>query len=186
MPVTNSQTLTPKFKFWHIFVTRARVPFGLKVARHWRLSTETALLKLQMTFFWIWQETLNLLLFLDLNAAFDTVDHNILISRLKSSIGIRGNVLNWFSPYLMNRSQRVTFSGCVSNSFPLPQGVPQGLRLGQMLFTIYSSKMFHLLRNHFPDVHAYADDAFCTYHSSQIAKWVRPWQWMRWNVVWRT
>ena len=51
-----------------------------------------------------------LLVFLDLSAAFDTVDHNILISRLKSSIGIRGNVFNWFSSYLMNKSQRVTYS----------------------------------------------------------------------------
>ena len=123
-------------------------------------STETALLKLQNDILLnMDKKHITLLVFLDLSAAFDTVDHKILISRLKSSLGVRGNVLNWFSSYLMNRSQRITFSGCVSNSFPLPQGVPQGSCLGPLLFTIYSSKLFQVIRNHLPDVHAYADDA---------------------------
>ena len=97
-----------------------------------------------------------LVVFLDLSAAFDTVDHEILISRLRSSFGIRGNVLNWFISYLTNRSQRISLNGRVSNSLPLPQGVPQGSCLGSMLFTIYSSKLFQVIRNHLPHFNAYA------------------------------
>ena len=56
-------------------------------------------------------------------------------------------------------SQRIALSGSVSNSFPLPQGVPQGSLLGPLLFTIYTSKLFQVIKNHPPDVHAYANDA---------------------------
>jgi len=61
---------------------------------------------------------------------------------------------------MTNRSrQRNLLGGSVSNSFPLPQGVPQGSCLGPLLFTIYASKLFQVIKNHLPDVHAYADDA---------------------------
>ena len=94
-------------------------------------STETIFLKIQNDILLnMDKQNVTLLVFLDLNTAFDTVDHNILISHLQSSFGIKGNVLNWFSSYLSNRTQRVTLSGCVSESFSLEQGVPQGSCLG--------------------------------------------------------
>ena len=93
-----------------------------------------------------------------MSAAFDTVDHNILLARLKSSIGIKGTVRNWFTLYLNNRSQRVSLNGCISDSFRLPHGVPQGSCLGPLLFTIYSSKLFEVIKNHLLEVHACADD----------------------------
>ncbi|CAB4040056.1 Hypothetical predicted protein, partial [Paramuricea clavata] len=102
-------------------------------------STETILLKIQNDILLnMDKQNVTLLVFLDLSAAFDTVDHDILISRLQSSFGIKGNVLNWFSSYLSNRTQRVTLSGCVSDSFSLEQGIPQGSCLGPLLFTIYA------------------------------------------------
>ena len=62
--------------------------------------------------------------------------------------------------YLTNRSrQRIALRGSVSNSFPLPQDVSQGSLLGPLLFTIYTSKLFQVIKNHPPDVHAYANDA---------------------------
>lgn len=99
-----------------------------------------------------------LLVLLDLSAAFDTVDHDILLARLKSSVSINGTALNSFTSYLSNRSQRVSLNGCISDSFRLPHGVPQGSCLGPLLFTIYSSKLFEVIKYHLPQAHAYADD----------------------------
>ena len=69
----------------------------------------------------------------------------------------------WFLSYLTNRSQRIALrpplSGSVSNSFSLPQGVPQGSCLGPLLSTIYASKLFQVIKNHLPAVHAYGNDA---------------------------
>ena len=50
------------------------------------------------------------------------------------------------------------FGGCLSDSLSLPYGIPQGSCLGLLLFTIYTSELFEVLRGHLPDVHAYADD----------------------------
>ena len=122
--------------------------------------TETILLKMQNDILLnMDKQNVTLLVFLDLSAAFDTVDHDILISRLQSSFGIKGNVLNWFSSYLSNRTQRVTLSGCVLDSFSLEQGIPKGSCLGPLLFTIYASELFQFIKTHLPDVHAYADDS---------------------------
>ena len=99
-----------------------------------------------------------LLVLLDLSAAFDTVDHEVLLNRLKSSIGISGTALKWFASYLANRSQRVSFEQNVSGKFQLSCGVPQGSCLGPLLFTIYASKLFEVIKEHLPTAHAYADD----------------------------
>ena len=122
-------------------------------------STETALLKVQNDILMnMNRKHVTLLVLLDLSAAFDTVDHNILLARLKSRIGINGTTLNWFTSYLNNRSQRVSLNGFTSDSFKLPYGVPQGSCLGPLLFTIYSSKLFEVIKCHLPEAHAYADD----------------------------
>ena len=122
-------------------------------------STETALLKVQNDILMNMNcKHVTLLVLLDLSAAFDTVDHDILLARLKSIVGINGTALNWFTSYLSNRSQRVSLNGCISDSFRLPHGVPQGSCLGPLLFTIYSSKLFEVIKYHLPQAHAYADD----------------------------
>ena len=99
-----------------------------------------------------------LLVLLDLSAAFDTVEHSVLLSRLSTSFGIRGTALEWFASYLSGRSQRVSLSGKCSESLQLNQGVPQGSCLGPLLFTLYASKLFEVVKRHLPSVHAYADD----------------------------
>ena len=73
-------------------------------------------------------------------------------------IGITGTALQWFSSYLGNRSQRVVFGDGVSESFYLACGVPQGSCLGPLLFTLYASKLFEVIKHHLPSAHAYADD----------------------------
>ena len=99
-----------------------------------------------------------LLILLDLSAAFDTVDHQILLNRLRSDFGVSGKVLDWFASYLSNRSQKVTVDGVLSDRFGIDFGVPQGSCLGPLLFVIYSSKLFNIVNRHLPNVHAYADD----------------------------
>ena len=75
-----------------------------------------------------------IILLLDLSAAFDTVDHSILLSRLKSRFGMNGIALDWFRSYLPNRTYTVTVLGGRSTDRPLMTGVPQGSVLGPILF----------------------------------------------------
>ena len=67
-------------------------------------------------------------------------------------------VLSWFESYLKGRSQQVSINGTLSKPFDLKCGVPQGSCLGPLLFTIYASKLFQILKHHLPSVHTYADD----------------------------
>jgi len=75
-------------------------------------------------------------LYLDLQKAFDTVDHDILLSKLYN-YGICGIVYNWFKDYLTGRSQYVSVSGAESDVCKITCGVPQGSVLGPLLFLLY-------------------------------------------------
>ena len=99
-----------------------------------------------------------LLVLLDLSAAFDTVDHVKLLSRLQHRIGITGTALSWFASYLADRSQQVVIGGSLSDITLLQWGVPQGSVLGPILFSIYSSPVADIARRHGVSVHMYADD----------------------------
>ena len=72
-------------------------------------------------------------IFIDLQKAFDTVDHNILISKLEY-YGVRGTAKNWFSSYLHKRKQFVTINGFNSSLNDMNFGVPQGSVLGPLYF----------------------------------------------------
>ena len=101
---------------------------------------------------------MTLLVLLDLSTSFDTVNHEILFRRLETTFGVTGTSLQWFSSYLGNRSQRVVFGDGVSESFYLECGVLQGSCLGPLLFTLYASKLFEVIKHNLPSAHAYADD----------------------------
>ena len=75
---------------------------------------------------------------LDLSAGFDTVDHEILFSRMETRLGIRGNALKWFRSYLHDRSQSVYVKGAKSDPNILKYGVPQRSVLGPLLFNIHT------------------------------------------------
>ena len=76
-----------------------------------------------------------LLAMLDLSAAFDTVDHQLLLNKLeKSAVG--GKALGWMRHYLNGRLQSVLVNGTSSTARPLQRGVPQGSVLGPILFTV--------------------------------------------------
>ena len=75
-----------------------------------------------------------MLVLLDLSAAFDTIDHNILLNRLEKRFGVTGDALKWFKSYLTGRTQSVIINGTESEKCPLKYGVPQGSKLGPILF----------------------------------------------------
>ena len=121
-------------------------------------STETALLRVQNDILTsIDNKEVTLLVLLDLSAAFDTVDHTILLNRLKN-IGIIGLAHNWFSSYLTGRTQAVFLDSVSSDSANLTCGVPQGSVLGPILFNIYTQPLGEIARRHGLNYHFYADD----------------------------
>lgn len=99
------------------------------------------------------------LVLLDLSAAFDTVDHRILLDRLSEWVGVSGSALDWFASYLRERSFAVAVGPFKSHSAPLPCGVPQGSVLAPLLFALYMLPLGLIISN-FKGVsyHCYADD----------------------------
>ena len=95
---------------------------------------------------------------LDLSAAFDTVDHHILLDRLQSAFGIRGSVIDWIQSFITNRSQTVSFAGDVSTESVVTCGVPQGTVLGPILFLLYTADVTNIALHCGLNVHSYADD----------------------------
>lgn len=122
-------------------------------------STETTILKIMNDILLSMNDQcVTLLLLLDLSAAFDTVDHALLLQRLQTKFGVCGTALDWLNSYLAGRTGQVVINGVLSDQFLLNCGVPQGSCLGPILFVIYTSKLFDIVRHHLPNVHTYADD----------------------------
>jgi hypothetical protein len=122
-------------------------------------STETALLRIQNDLLIaINQQKVSALVLLDLSAAFDTIDHTILLSRLSSFYGISGSALDLISSYLHDRTQSVSINACSTLPAPLLTGVPQGSVLGPLLFSLYTSPISQIFSNSPVSYHLYADD----------------------------
>jgi hypothetical protein len=122
-------------------------------------STETALLAVQDFFLRaIDNQKAVFLIMIDMSAAFDTVDHSILLQRLKHDFGLSGPVHHWFQSYLSHRTSQVCVSGSLSSETQLAYGVPQGSVIGPQVFTYYSHKIGQIIKKHNIQYHVYADD----------------------------
>jgi hypothetical protein len=122
-------------------------------------STETALLRIHSDIMCaVDNGNAVALVLLDLSAAFDTVDHAILLSRLSDYLGIQGKALAWFESYLSDRKQAVRINGVSSEYHDLKYGVPQGSVLGAKLFSVYTLPVGFIIRKYGLYFHIFADD----------------------------
>lgn len=123
-------------------------------------STETALLKIHNDIVSSMDKgKVTALTLLDLSAAFDTIDHSTLLSRLESWFGISGTALGWLTSYLTDRHQQIKLNGSLSPSVSVPFGVPQGSVLGPLLFVLYTTPLSSVINSFHIPHHLYADDS---------------------------
>jgi len=130
-------------------------------------STETALLYIHDHLInEIGLQKVSCLCLLDLSAAFDTIDHDILITHLSSWFGIHGSVLSWFKSYLSSRSFRAKCDNNLSSFHTSSCGVPQGSVLCRLLFLIYTTPLSTPISSLSINYRLYADDTqlFFSFH----------------------
>ena len=99
-----------------------------------------------------------IMLLLDLTAAFDTVDHKVLLDILWYELGFRGKVYKWFDAFLKDRRQAIGVDGHKSSFRENLYGVPQGSVVGPFLFNIYVRLLFKTMTQAGFTIHGYADD----------------------------
>jgi len=83
-----------------------------------------------------------------MSAAFDCVDHDLLLQRLQLGFGFTGAVLDWICCFLQGRVQQVLYNGQVSTVQQLLFGVPQGFVLGPLLYILYTAELSHVITQH--------------------------------------
>ena len=146
-------------------------------SRPWH-STCTAIIEMQNS--WInaiERGDLVGVMMLDLSAAFDLVDHELLIQKLQL-MGFQETVLQWFTSYLKDRTQCVYLDGQLSDLVPVTTGVPQGSVLGALIYILYVNEVPEVIHDHdmrqdlsgeqfcsCGSLCAYVDDSTCTVSS---------------------
>ena len=83
------------------------------------------------------EDQCTIIMFLDLSAAFDTIDIELLISILRDEIGVSGFALSWITSFLTGRTQNVRIGSCYSDNHNVDCGMPQGSILGPQFFNVY-------------------------------------------------
>jgi len=134
-------------------------------------STETALVTITDDIMLALDKGENVfLVLLDLSAAFDTVNHARLLTRLQNTFGIQGMALQWFQSYLSNRSQFVSINNKNSSVRDLSIGVPQGSVLGPVLYSLYTAPLADVIKSFGLSYHMYADDnqLYFSFKSSDV------------------
>ena len=143
------------FKRLYSFLELYNCIYELQFGFREKHSTNHAILSITQKI----QETINndqlaFGIFIDLQKAFDTVNHQILLNKL-DYYGIRGTANKWFQSYLTNRKQFVSINGPNSDKNIILHGVPQGSVLGPLLFLLYINDLHKSIQNsntfHFAD-----------------------------------
>ncbi len=134
-------------------------------------SIETALLRVHNDILMQLDKTnAVVLVLLDLSAAFDTIDHAILLKIMAKRCGFKGTLLKWIKSYLSDSKQKVIIDGEESMFKDIKYGVPQGSVLGPILFTIYMLPLGELIRKHGLEYDIYADRCHIPIDKSESAK----------------
>ena len=122
-------------------------------------STETAIIKLCDDLLWAMeQQYASFFIAIDLSTAFDTVDHNVLLSVLENKYGVGGKALELCDTYLHPRHCKVNINNSYSTSRDLPFSVPQGSCTGPVLYSVYALTIQHIIMNDQISLYGYADD----------------------------
>ena len=129
---------------------------GYQSAYRKNFSCETAIIKITSDILWSMElKKITSLTCIDLSAAFDTVDHGILLNVLQNKFGISGNALSWFKSYLQPRFCRVNIHNANLEDKEMLFLVPQGSCVGPVLYSAYASTLQEVVPL---DLHGYAND----------------------------
>lgn len=109
----------------------------------------------------------NGVIFIDLKKAFDTIDHTILLQKLKL-YGLDDQSLKWFSSYLSDRTQYCNVNGSLSKPCKVSYGIPQGSNLGPLLFLIYINDLPNCVSQARPRM--FADDTNITLSADNLSE----------------
>ena len=104
------------------------------------------------------------MILIDLQKAFDTIDHDILLKKL-SAIGFSNHTIGWFKSYLSNQLFRVNLGNCYLDPSNITCGVPQGSILGHLLFLIYVNDMPQTVKS---NLFLYADDSCLIFQGKDV------------------
>ena len=119
-------------------------------------------------------------LYLDLSAAFDTIDHQVFLLRLQRDYGVTGGVTDWMESYLTNRFQSISINSTLSEKIKLDYGFPQGSKIGPFGFKLYTKPLAAIAKKH--GTHPVCTyDAFCDYCSEAEANGIEKYSLYDWT-----